>query len=173
MSHWYMLTVIGKDRRGIVAALTHALFEAGCHLGEATMMRLGGNFTIMLMVETESRKKALQDMVEPVAESMDLSWHLDQIEGHLHQHHLPDVCITVSGADRPGIVSQVTGALAEAGLEITDLESDVAGSEEQPVYIMQIEGVATEGIEALRSALNVATVSTIDVTVTPVDTLIG
>ena len=30
--------------------VTRALFEGGCNLGEASMIRLGANFTIMLMV---------------------------------------------------------------------------------------------------------------------------
>jgi len=42
--NWYMLTLVGEDRPGIVAKLTAALFAAGCNLGEATMARLGGIF---------------------------------------------------------------------------------------------------------------------------------
>jgi len=56
MDKWYMLTVVGEDRPGIVAKLTHALFEGGCDLGEASMMRLGGSFTIMLMVKTDANR---------------------------------------------------------------------------------------------------------------------
>ncbi len=44
-----MLTLVGTDRPGIVAALTETLFRASCNLGEASMARLSGNFTIMLM----------------------------------------------------------------------------------------------------------------------------
>nr|WP_243448334.1 ACT domain-containing protein [Candidatus Thiosymbion oneisti] len=44
---WNMLTLVGVDRPGIVARVTHAVFEAGGNLGEASMLRLGGNFTIL------------------------------------------------------------------------------------------------------------------------------
>lgn len=171
--HWYMLTVVGKDRPGIVAHLSHALYEGGCNLGEASMMRLGGNFTIMLMVQYQGAAKALRELVEPVCDSLGLHLHIDRIEGGLHRHVEPDVRITVAGADRAGIVAQVTGALAEAGLNILNLESDVAGSEEQPLYIMHIEGQAREGIEALRSALALATRDGIEASLSPIDTLIG
>ncbi len=171
--HWYMLTVVGKDRPGIVAHLSHALYEGGCNLGEASMMRLGGNFTIMLMVQFQGTAKALREVVEPVCDSLGLHLHIDRIEGGLHQHVEPDVRITVAGADRAGIVAQVTGALAEAGLNILNLESDVAGSEEQPLYIMHIEGQAREGIEALRSALEVVARDGIEASLSPIDTLIG
>ncbi len=173
MKHWYMLILVGKDRPGIVAHVTAALFDAGCNLGEASMMRLGGNFTMMLMVQSEGSTRDLTQMVEPVAESMGLRLHVDRIEGKLHDHLEPDVRITVYGADRAGIVAKVTGALAEAGLHILDLESDVAGSAENPIYVMHIEGHAGEGIPALESALQVVAAEGIDAKLTPVQTLIG
>lgn len=173
MNKWYMLILVGKDRPAIVAKVTKALYEGGCNLGEASMARLGGNFTIMLMVQYDGTTHALKDLVAPVAESLGLHLHVDRIEGELHRHLTPDVRISVFGADRAGIVAQVTGALAEAGLNILDLESDVAGTKEQPIYIMHIEGQAREGIEALRSALEAVARGGIDVRIEPVDTLFG
>lgn len=173
MKHWYMLTLVGEDRPGIVAKVTAALFEGGCNLGEASMMRLGGSFTIMLMVNSDGAAKQVQTLLAPVVESLGLHLHLDAIAGQLHQHVLPDVRITVSGADRAGIVAQVTGALAEAGLNILDLESDVAGTAESPIYIMHIEGVATEGVGALESAVAVIAREGVDISISSVDTLIG
>jgi glycine cleavage system transcriptional repressor len=173
MSKWYMLTLVGKDRPGIVAKVSSALFEGGGNLGEASMMRLGGNFSIMLMVSYEGTAKQLMDLVEPVADSLGLHYHVDRIEGGLHRHHVPDVRITVYGADRAGIVAKVTGALAEAGLDVTDLESDVAGSADKPIYIMQIEGMAREGVEALQSALDVVAAEGINVKLSVIETLFG
>lgn len=170
---WYMLTVVGEDRPGIVAKLTHALFEGGCTLGEASMMRIGGNFTIMMMVSFAGGEKALAEMVEPVADSLGLHRHIDAFSGGLHQHLIPDVRIRVAGADRPGIVAQVTGALAEAGLHILELQSDVAGSEQKPVYIMVIEGHAAEGMDALASALHIVTEGGIDASIESIETMIG
>lgn len=173
MNHWYMLTLVGKDRPGIVAKVTAALYDGGCNLGEASMMRLGGNFTIMLMVEFERSSKALTDLISPVAESLDLHLHLDRIEGKLHQHVEPDARITVYGADRAGIVAKVTAALAEAGLNITDLESMVGGSEDKPIYVMQIEGTAAEGIESLQAAVDVIRKEGVEAHLEPIDTMIG
>lgn len=173
MNHWYMLTLVGKDRPGIVAKVTAALFDGGCNLGEASMMRLGGNFAIMLMVDFERSSKALTDLISPVAESLDLHLHLDRIEGKLHQHVEPDVRVTVYGADRAGIVAKVTGALAEAGLNITDLESMVGGSEDKPIYVMQIEGTAAEGIESLQAAVDVIRKEGVEAHLEPIETMIG
>ena len=173
MTHWYMLTVVGKDRPGIVAHLSAALFDGGCNLGEATMMRLGGNFTIMMMVQFGGNTSALSHMVEPVAESMGLHLHVDRIEAKLHQHLEPDVRITVYGADKAGIVARITGALAEAGLHILDMDTSVAGTEEKPIYIMQIDGHAAEGVEALQSALDVVAEKGIEAQLETIETMVG
>jgi len=172
--HWYMLTLVGEDRAGIVAHVTAALFDGGCNLGEASMMRLGGNFTVMLMVKFAGTKKALEDMLESVVDSLGLHMHIDKIEGHLHDHLEPDVRITVYGADRMGIVAKVSGALAETGLHILDLESDVAGEVDKPIYVIHIEGHASEGIEALQSTLELLIKEEgIEAHLAPIVTMIG
>ena len=174
MKHWFMLTLVGKDQPGIVARVSAALFDAGGNLGEASMVRLGGNFTIMLMVQFDGSARTLEAAVRPVAESLDLHLHLDAIRGELHHHVEPDVRITVYGADRAGIVAQVTGALAEAGLNILDLETDVGGTADAPIYVMCMEGVALESVEALESALQVlAEEQGVEVKLEPVQTMVG
>lgn len=171
--NWYMLTVVGKDKPGIVASITEALFNEQCNFGEASMSRLGGNFTIMLMVQYSGEIHHLNEIVEPVARRLDLHCHIDAIEGHLHDHREPDVRISVYGPDRTGIVAHVTGTLAKAGLEIYDLESDVGGSDDKPVYIMYIDGHAANGIEALRKALQAESALGIETHLEEIDTIVG
>jgi glycine cleavage system transcriptional repressor len=170
---WYMLTLVGKDRPGIVAHVTTALYEGGANLGEASMMRLGGNFTIMMMVQFTGNGHVLQEIVGGVAESLGLKLHIDPIEAKLHDHPEPDVHITVYGADRAGIVAKVTGVLAEAGLNILDLESDVAGTDAEPIYIMHLEGYAAEGIPALESALEIVRAEDVEASLQRIDTMLG
>ncbi|RMG29071.1 MAG: ACT domain-containing protein [Gammaproteobacteria bacterium] len=170
---WYMVTLVGRDRPGIVARVTQALFEGGATLGEAAMMRLGGNFAVMMMVGTEGSRSDLEARLAAPAADLALHVHVDPIEGRLHEHLVPDVRIRVFGADRPGIVAQVTGALAEAGFDITDLESDVAGTAEAPVYVMTIEGQARSGIPPLEAALATVRGQGIEAELEPVETLVG
>ncbi len=153
MLPWFMVTLVGQDQAGIVAQVTNLLYQNGCHLGEASMLRLGGNFTIMMMVGGMDSTEVLMQILRPIAQKLHLHLHVDKIEGQLHQHQLPDVRVTVYGADRVGIVAQVTSALAAAGLNILDLESDVGGINEAPFYVMHIEGIATQGWSALETAL--------------------
>ena len=173
MSTWKMLTLVGQDKPGIVAKITTALFDAGAKLGEASMMRLGGNFTIMLMVKSELSIKQLNQSIEPVVKEMKLSSSFQAIEARLHQHEIPDTRITVYGADRPGIVAKATTHLLEAGFNIMDLESDVAGDEADPIYIMHMEGIAGSGAQALETAMKQIKADGVNIDVTPIDIMIG
>ena len=168
MNDWKMLTLVGEDRPGIVAAVTDALFRGGWNLGEASMIRLGSSFTIMMMIAGEGD---VGRVIAPVADRMGLHVHVDAIAGRLHQHLVPNIQVRVAGADRAGIVAQVTGALAECGFNILELESDVAGTAAQPVYIMNIQGYAEAPIEDLEAA--VSALGDIDVRISAIETLIG
>jgi glycine cleavage system transcriptional repressor len=174
MKKWFMLTLVGKDRPGIVAQVTRALYEGESNLGEASMVRLGGNFTVMLMVQFAGNEQALDDLIGPVSRSFDLRHHVDAIEGELLHHMEPDVRITVYGADRSGIVAEATGTLTEKGFNILNLESDVGGTVEKPIYVMTIEGVAEQGIEVLKKALQkLAQENGLETQLEPIDTMIG
>jgi glycine cleavage system transcriptional repressor len=177
MKKWFMLTLVGQDRPGIVAQVTRALYEGECNLGEASMVRLGGNFTVMLMVQFAQfagDEQALDELIGPVSRSFDLRHHVDAIEGELLHHMEPDVRITVYGADRAGIIAEATGILAEKGFNILNLDSDVGGTKEKPIYVMTIEGVAEQGIEILEEALQkLAQEKGLEAQLEPIDTLIG
>ena len=174
MSRWHMLTVVGRDRPGIVARLTAALYEGGGNLGEASMMRLGDSFTVMLMVERDGTPDELAAIVAPVAAELELRAHVDAIEGALHRHVEPDIRVSVYGADRAGIVAEVVGTLSAAGLNVVDLESAVAGTAEKPLYVLHIEGQALQGFEALEAALQaLPTRAKLDVQWSPIDPLVG
>jgi len=174
MSNWYMLTVVGRDRPGIVSQVTLALHKGGGNLGEASMVRLGGNFSIMLMVHYEGNAELLEKLISPVGDKLHLHMHIDSIKGVLHQRLEPDVRISIYGADRAGIVAETTGVLVEAGLNILNLESDVGGTPTNPIYIMEIDGAARNGVDSIRVALDsVAKGKNIKISVTPINTLMG
>lgn len=173
MKRWYMLTVIGQDRPGIVAALAQALYRAGANLGEASMTRLGGNFAVMLMLEADAERAAVEQWLAAPARGLGLQVHVDPIEGRLHAQVEPNVRLLVHGADRPGIVAQVASVAAAHGFNILDLHSDVGGTREQPIYVMMLEGHMHGDIAALDKALAPLRQSGIDVSATSIDTMVG
>ncbi|MCK5697391.1 MAG: amino acid-binding protein [Gammaproteobacteria bacterium] len=168
-----MLTLVGQDKPGIVAKITMALFDAGAQLGEASMMRLGGNFTIMLMVKSDQSIEQLKESIASVVEQLQLSSSFQPIEAYLHHHEISDTRITVYGADRPGIVAKTTEHLLQAGFNILDLTSDVAGEESDPIYIMSIEGIAGEDPHDLDSAIVQIKADGVNIDMTTIDIMIG
>jgi glycine cleavage system transcriptional repressor len=153
MADWKMLTVIGRDQPGIVAAITQALLQRNANLGEAAMQRLGGNFTIMMMVDFPGSKQDLVAAVEKEVKQMNLQVHADDIDAHLHDHMDSNVRVIIHGADRAGIVAQATGLLAQAGMNILELRSDVAGTSDKPIYILEIEGYSEQSVDAIKQLL--------------------
>ncbi len=171
MNQWKLLTLVGRDQTGIVARITRALYQCGATLGKASMMRLGGNFTMMLMLQTPTSIDSLCEQLKPVVETLKLNYHFQEIEVDTADHPVPDIRVSVYGADKPGIVADVTSALLELEFNILDLESDVAGSDEQ-IYIMHIEGTCSHLPEEIEQAIRKQTES-VDIEVSAIDTMIG
>jgi len=166
---WSVLTLLAADEQGIVAAVSKVLFEHDCQLAEASMMRLGANFAIMLRVQ-HADDCDLSSVLSPLSKKMNGHIHIDADVDELTRSAEPDVSITVYGADRAGIVAQTTQALAAAGLNIIDLETAVAGSEAEPIYIMNLEGCATQGIDVLQQAVDTLATE-LDISLSEIETL--
>ena len=174
MQNWYMLTLVGRDRQGIVAEVSQMLFKAGGNLGEASMARLGGNFTVMLMLQIDAEKEEIKNLLQPLGKKLGLFFHIDEIVGTLHHHVEPNFRLSVHGADQAGIVAMVTGVLAELKFNILNLESDVGGSPEKPIYIMHIEGFADCSHSSLEQSIKpLINEKNIVIHLVPIDTMMG
>lgn len=171
MQNWYMITLIGKDQQGIVASVTTVLAQHECNLGQTSMLRLGDSFAIMMMVNTSHHKQELADILTKAQDQFTLSIHIDAIDESEHDRPIPDVQINIHGADCFGIVAQATTAFADAGLNISNLSSEIIHSAESPIYILSMSGQATKGIEKLQSAAQ--SLDEITVHISPIDVLIG
>lgn len=156
MENWFMLSMVGKDKPGIVAKLSAALCRAGCNLGESSMAALSDNFTVMLMVQWEGSQTELEDVVQPISRNLDLSYHIDPVPGKLEHHRQPDIRVSIYAEDRKGIIEDVTTALAEAGLNILHLDSnlDEEPGASKPTFYLHIEGTLSQGIELVEDALD-------------------
>ena len=153
MKNWYLLSMIGKDRPSIVAKLSAGLCKNGCNLGDSSMARLGNNFVIMLAVQFNGSKEALNNIVAPLAGALELNQQLIEIEEGTH-HIEPDVRINLFAEDRMGIIEDVTGMLAESGLNILSLESNLDIINSNNSYSIHIEGTVSDGITPLYKALD-------------------
>ena len=136
------VTAVGRDRPGIVAAVTGALLELGGNVEDSQMSILGGHFAVMLLVEVpgSTQREQVVERLGEVAQEHELeAISVAEVSGGGARPAPPSHVLSVYGADRPGIVHAVSSALAEAGVNITDLETKLTGSGEAPVYVMVLE----------------------------------
>lgn len=133
------VSAVGVDRPGIVAAISRVLFEFGGNIEDSRMALLGGHFATMLItaLPDDADLTALESALAQATKNLDLVLSVRPVAeaapGHLEGR---PYLLTVYGADRPGIVADVTGALAANNANITDLATHVT---EDNVYVMLIE----------------------------------
>lgn len=167
-----MVAVVGEDRPGIVAGVTRVLYEHGCNLEDVSSTILRGRFAMMLIVEAPdgTEPASLETSLQPVAGEMELILSVREVgqghEGIAEPTHM----VAVYGADKPGIVFRVADVLAEAGVNVTDLNSRVIGDPEDPVYALMIEVSAEEGLDLAAILDPVKTELAVEISVNPIDT---
>ena len=149
------VTVIGTDRPGIVAAVTKALYEAGCNLEDATSTILRGHFSMVMVVRGPAGTDAagLEDALAPAARDMDLVVAARPVEEVTAAPEESTHVVSVYGADHPGIVFRVADALARLGANVTDLTSRVIGPPEEPVYALMLE-ISSASADEVTAALD-------------------
>jgi glycine cleavage system transcriptional repressor len=150
--HELAVTAIGADRPGIVAAVARVLHERGGNLEDSAMTILGGHFAIVLLVATDDEPDQLRTALTEATVGFGLTVSVTRADA-ARQLPNPTHLLSVYGADRPGIVAGVTAALAERGVHITDMETQVIGGEDEPVYAMVAELEADDD-DALAGALD-------------------
>lgn len=144
----FAITAIGLDQPGIVAAVAGVLTQVGGNVEDSAMTILGGQFAILLLVATEASGDQLSERLSEATADLGLTVHVNEVdsgtEGARRSAPLPTHVLSVYGADRPGILAGVTRALADAGANVTDLETRLLSPGEDPVYAMVIELVVED-----------------------------
>ena len=153
MKNWFMLSLIGLDQPSIIARLSAGLCKNGCNLGESSMIRLGKYFTIMLMVEYDAGKDSLEPIIASICKPLELNVHLVELTDGAQQQCEPDVRVSLFAEDRMGIVEDATTPLAQAGLNILHLESNIGDANESGTYYIHLEGTVSSGLETLYKTL--------------------
>jgi len=140
------ITVVGKDRPGIIAALSGALYKAGGNLEDASMTILEGQFAMIFLaaVKNPSAHRALIRNLQKLEKDRGLIISIRQIKhrlvrGEKHLRGTMPWVISVLGKDRAGIVYHVSKTVADQDLNITDLNSKIIGSGDKTTYALILE----------------------------------
>ena len=148
------ITVVGHDRPGIIARTAEVLSAYGMNLEDSSMTLLRGHFAMTLICAGEAApaevEQALVAAVDPSLAVTVRPVPEEDEPAPVGSTHL----VTVHGADRLGIVARLAGTIAEAGGNITDLPTRLAG--ELYVLVAEVDLPPTADIPALQAALTAA-----------------
>ncbi len=152
------VSVVGRDRPGIVAALADAMLAHRANVEDSRMTILRGHLamTLIVAVPEEVDTQALHDDLEAVRARLGLEslsvTEVDALEPDVASSEATHI-VSVYGVDHPGIVRAVATALSEGGFNITDLATRLAGEDgPDPLYAMAIEVAAP--VDAAPDALD-------------------
>ena len=145
MNEWVAISVIGRDRPGIVAGTSRVLYRHQYNIEDLSQTTLRGQFAMILIASTsqEGTLTGLKRGLEELAKDLSLEINLRKIKPEeltpFSSGETEPFILTVRGEDRPGLVYGIAEVLAERGINITNLDAKVARVGQQLEYIQLFE----------------------------------
>ncbi len=126
-----VFTLTGTDRIGIVEEVTGVLLGLDGNIETSRMVRLGGEFAMLMLVSLPDERRAELDVAVSglVAEGFRITTGLTRASDNAHPGWLP-YRVSVIGADHEGIIHEIAHGLAKQGVNIESMDT---GTAEAPV----------------------------------------
>ena len=122
-----VLTLIGDDRPGIVEQLSDRILATGANWEESRMARLAGKFAGLLRVSVDAGQA---DALAATLRALDTGGLSIVVEPSAQPATptLRMIWLELIGHDHPGIVHDIARALAQHGVNIEELETDLTSA---------------------------------------------
>lgn len=127
---------MGRERPGIVAAITGVLFDNDCNIRDSTMTILAGEFAMLLIVELPPGMPpaGLDQVLSEVQRRFDLAVFIKRLSEEEMRYQpaagTKNWAVTIYGGDRKGMLHSVASLMARKGISITELKTKVLGGME-------------------------------------------
>ena len=118
-----VLTVIGRDRTGLVESLAGAVAQHEGNWLESRMCRLGGQFAGILRLRVPREREAALRAALAALEAQGLSLVV-LADQETADHEERRAQLELVGQDRPGIVLEITRVLAATGVNVEELTTE-------------------------------------------------
>lgn len=120
----FTLTCVGDDRPGLVSALSAPISAHGASWERSQMGHLAGKFAGVLLIEVDDHEAdaLVTDLL--ALKDVGLSVVVERTDPPAPQPALR-LNLELLGADHPGIVAEISAALAGAGIGIEELSTDL------------------------------------------------
>ena len=124
MQHLLVMTVIGPDQPGLVENLAAIVEQNGGNWLESKMSRLGGCFAGILRVAIpeENREKTISALKLLEKQGLEVVVQSDQNTPEVSEFRY--AALELVGQDRPGIVKNITKAIASQNINVEELETE-------------------------------------------------
>lgn len=155
----YLISIVGKDRVGVVSAVSSYLFDIGANLADSSYAVLGEAFefsavaTFELAQDTNEVATALEglDLLEGARiEVMPFDFGTVRAESAQISH-----TVEITGGDRPGLVARISEVLVDYRANIVRMSSkrNVDADGEAHYRTRFAISIATDRADALEAAL--------------------
>jgi glycine cleavage system transcriptional repressor len=160
MAQKFVITATGPDQVGLVDRVTEALIRYGANVEESRMARLGGEFSILILISLpEDKAAAFQEglaELEKIPLVVSCKKTRAEMEPAFKDYHPYE--ITLTGADHEGIVHSVAHFLSEKGINIVSLDTTIhhAPGTGTPIFSLEARVLVPPAIplKELRQELN-------------------
>lgn len=158
--NYYLLTAGGIDSKGIVFSLTRALTDLAFNIEDSSMVLLRRTFSVIVLLSHDLPRlpAGCDRRLRAFADEFGMSVDIRRITAREMREYGGGgrrYMISISGADRPGIVKGITAVIARKGGNIVDLETKSSQRTRPPAYYMLLEVDLPRGVSetAFRQAL--------------------
>ena len=121
-----VITLVGADRTGLVESVARAVADHGGNWLESRMCRLGGEFAGILRVEIPAEKKSA--LLAALQKISGLNVVVQPSQSAILATSGRQTKLEIIGSDRPGIVREITSALARATVNVEEFFSEVVSA---------------------------------------------
>jgi len=128
MATSYIVTFIGDDRPGLVEELSGVIERNGGNWHESRLAQLQGKFAGLVHVSLPGESGAALEADLKSLHSSGLSVRVTATGGAATPVPGRDIRLTVLGPDRPGIVREVSRALAARQINVMEMDSAVTSA---------------------------------------------
>jgi glycine cleavage system regulatory protein len=125
MSTPIVLTILGEDRPGIVESLSEVLARHNGNWNQSSMSSLAGQFAGILLatVPDDHASACISDLEALSARGLQVNVHAS--ETFAPATAMQEFALDLVGNDRHGIVRDITHVLAQHGVNVQELETEV------------------------------------------------
>ncbi|MFO7884413.1 MAG: ACT domain-containing protein [Desulfobacteraceae bacterium] len=143
-----IITILGKDRPGIIAAVSASLFHLECNIENVNQMILQDEFAGFFVVDPhrDLDKDGLKKQLAEALKETNLRIHVDTINKNNSTQETTDselFLITTIGPDQKGLVAGITEVIARFNVNVINLKAMFKGGDDPNSNIMSYEVAIT------------------------------